>query len=180
MRTYKEIADEIRSLQDSRQEIDRKLYEEMSAARAVEIEEAAKEDAKAGRTNSCIPRYGDKQTAWQVGENGRLRCSFCGSIHPQEAIELLKTPDTYFSGSDWKYGWPHKFYIGNGKLYCRHLRDATPEQFKEFAKLSMEIFNITWELKEDGLHWSAPKTDSFYGYQRAGYIRENGKIEHQF
>src|SRR5438132_848762 len=29
----------------------------------------------------------------------------------KEAIGFLKTPGTRFSGSDWKYGWPHKFYI---------------------------------------------------------------------
>lgn len=33
------------------------------------------------------------------------------SLTTKEAIEWLKMPGTKFSGSDWKYGWPHKFYI---------------------------------------------------------------------
>ena len=39
------------------------------------------------------------------------RCQYCGSISPEDAIEYLKRPGTRFSGSMWKYGWPHKFYI---------------------------------------------------------------------
>jgi hypothetical protein len=38
-------------------------------------------------------------------------CQYDGSITVADAIQLLKTPGTHFSGSDWKYGWPHKFYI---------------------------------------------------------------------
>lgn len=26
-------------------------------------------------------------------------------------LEILATPGSTFSGSDWKYGWPHKFYL---------------------------------------------------------------------
>lgn len=39
------------------------------------------------------------------------RCRYCGSISVADAIKYLKQPRTSFSGSDWKYGWPHKFYI---------------------------------------------------------------------
>jgi hypothetical protein len=45
------------------------------------------------------------------GEAGTRQCSHCNSISIADAIRLLKTPGTRFSGSDWKYGWPHKFYI---------------------------------------------------------------------
>src|ERR1051326_7382781 len=38
-------------------------------------------------------------------------CSHCGSLSVEDAIKFLQTPGTQFSGSDWKYGWPHKFYI---------------------------------------------------------------------
>lgn len=37
-------------------------------------------------------------------------CSYCGSIHPKDLIEALKNGAT-LQGSDWKYGWPHKFYL---------------------------------------------------------------------
>ena len=38
-------------------------------------------------------------------------CPYCGSISLEKLIKLLQTPGTRFSGSDWKYGWPHKFYV---------------------------------------------------------------------
>lgn len=37
-------------------------------------------------------------------------CSYCGSIHPEDLIEALKAGAT-LGGADWKYGWPHKFYV---------------------------------------------------------------------
>jgi hypothetical protein len=40
-----------------------------------------------------------------------LHCNYCGSISVSAAITFLKQPGTSFSGSDWKYGFPHKFYI---------------------------------------------------------------------
>lgn len=43
--------------------------------------------------------------------DGIKTCSYCGSISVEDAIKFLKQPGTQFSGSDWKYGWPHKFYI---------------------------------------------------------------------
>lgn len=43
--------------------------------------------------------------------DGQQCCEYCGSLSPKAAIELLKKPGTRFSGADWKYGWPHKFYI---------------------------------------------------------------------
>ncbi len=39
------------------------------------------------------------------------RCTCCGSISVTDAIKNLKTPGTRYTGTDWKYGWPHKFYI---------------------------------------------------------------------
>jgi len=38
------------------------------------------------------------------------RCSYCGSIHPEDLIRLLGEGAT-LNGADWKYGWPHKFYV---------------------------------------------------------------------
>lgn len=39
-------------------------------------------------------------------------CSYCGSIHPEDLITLLAGGAT-MHGADWKYGWPHKFYVTN-------------------------------------------------------------------
>lgn len=38
-------------------------------------------------------------------------CSYCGSITPELAVRALITRGTRYSGADWKYGWPHKFYL---------------------------------------------------------------------
>src|SRR6267154_1870567 len=37
-------------------------------------------------------------------------CYFCGSIHPEDLLKALQA-GAIPRGSDWKYGWPHKFYI---------------------------------------------------------------------
>lgn len=39
-------------------------------------------------------------------------CSYCGSIHPEDLIKFLNE-GAKLKGSDWKYGWPHKFYVEN-------------------------------------------------------------------
>lgn len=40
------------------------------------------------------------------------RCSYCGSIHPEDFIAAIDA-GAQLGGSDWKYGWPHKFYLMN-------------------------------------------------------------------
>lgn len=37
-------------------------------------------------------------------------CSYCGSIHPEDLIAAVEA-GARMHGSDWKYGWPHKFYV---------------------------------------------------------------------
>lgn len=37
-------------------------------------------------------------------------CSFCGSIHPEDLYSAILA-GARLGGSDWKYGWPHKFYV---------------------------------------------------------------------
>jgi hypothetical protein len=37
-------------------------------------------------------------------------CKYCGSIHPEDLVNALAA-GAKLGGSDWKYGWPHKFYI---------------------------------------------------------------------
>lgn len=38
------------------------------------------------------------------------RCHYCGSIHPEDLVRLIEGGAT-LHGADWKYGWPHKFYV---------------------------------------------------------------------
>lgn len=52
-------------------------------------------------------------------------CSHCGSMHPGDLYEALMG-GAHMDGSDWKYGWPHKFYLESvpvppefqGVTYC--------------------------------------------------------------
>lgn len=37
-------------------------------------------------------------------------CSYCGCIHPEDLRDALRA-GARMHGSDWKYGWPHKFYV---------------------------------------------------------------------
>lgn len=37
-------------------------------------------------------------------------CGYCGSMHPEDLIRALDA-GAQLGGSDWKYGWPHKFYL---------------------------------------------------------------------
>jgi len=49
------------------------------------------------------------QTTWIASEGFRV-CSYCGSLHPEDAYNALRN-GAVASQSDWKYGWPHKFYL---------------------------------------------------------------------
>lgn len=37
-------------------------------------------------------------------------CSYCGSMSPESFIAAIRA-GAKVGGSDWKYGWPHKFYV---------------------------------------------------------------------
>lgn len=39
-------------------------------------------------------------------------CDYCGSLHPEDLYTALHH-GAKLRGSDWKYGFPHKFYVDN-------------------------------------------------------------------
>lgn len=54
---------------------------------------------------------------WEQRDKGRQpvshslhTCSYCGSIRTDELLAALKA-GAKIHDADWKYGWPHKFYI---------------------------------------------------------------------
>ena len=66
-------------------------------------------------------RYADA-LVWRPAERTRepygvahRTCGYCGSIHPADLVAYLENSDltVKLGGSDWKYGWPHKFYVRN-------------------------------------------------------------------
>lgn len=112
-------------------------------------------------------------------------CSYCGSLTIDGILEALSTSGTGYSGADWKYGWPHKFYVDipcvayerivysryeNGavthtkgassvrhhKFYATHLRDATPAQLEAWNQVAAPLLGVQFNLHpESGLGWSA-------------------------
>jgi hypothetical protein len=137
----------------------------------------------------------DRDTDGTIRENPRLHCSYCGSITVEDVIKAFQTKGVEWSGSDWKYGWPHKFYIrfpiepqrrctSHGpkeddygysmvkwedcKFYADHLLDATPEQIAEWNSIVKPITRIGFEMEDGRLKYSAP----YHGWQGDGTIGE--------
>lgn len=48
---------------------------------------------------------------FEIRDEGFKHCGYCGSMDPVELSELIEAGKATMSGSDWKYGWPHKFYV---------------------------------------------------------------------
>jgi len=93
------------------------------------------------RCDVCDKRRGHRQH----GQPFRT-CSYCGSIHLDDLLDLHGKEIWYgkessFSPIEWadqKYGWPHKLYMDAGpglhiKFYSIHLQDH-PKQIYAFNK----------------------------------------------
>lgn len=63
-----------------------------------------------------VMRYNGEPHAWRATENPNARddnyrhCAYCGSLHPEDLLVILASHGS-LHGSDWKYGYPHKFYV---------------------------------------------------------------------
>lgn len=106
-----------------------------------------------------------KEPITYIQRDGVDTCSYCGSLSPKEAIDRLLDPESNGSGADWKYGWPHKFYlsIGDryGKFYSRHLYDADSSDLVGLSNLLASKLGIRFKITEKGLYYDAP----YHGYQ---------------
>lgn len=119
-------------------------------------------------------------TAWQLRDDGLRHCNYCGSLHPEDFLRLMDH-GVHVGGSDWKYGWPHKFYVTTdskpgapglfAKWYNEHLQDEGYGDV-EMAKLLLMIEHhagIQFYFK-DGPSPAQPKTLAYrapyFGYQR--------------
>ena len=97
-----------------------------------------------------------------------------------QVIDALKVPGTYYSGSDWKFGYPHKFYLCHvDKFYTEELEKATPEELDAFSNLSERFFGVKFYRDEKGaLLYRCEYVDlTGCGYQRAGHVGPNGDPE---
>jgi hypothetical protein len=109
---------------------------------------------------------------WTVKHHGKYEsnythCSYCGSIHFED-VKRLAYHGAHFGGSDWKYGYPHKFYITTKegemvKFYTIHLEDLhDPELFAEIVTIFKQQTGIAFERREGGVWYEAP----YHGYQK--------------
>lgn len=90
------------------------------------------------------PRYRDIEIEFTPSlhdSSHTLTCNYCGSITPEYALRLLQITGQRYSGSDWKYGWPHKFYLDPFKFYSEHLLD-TPELIDEWNRIAAPLLGV--------------------------------------
>jgi len=91
-----------------------------------------------------------------------------------EAIESLKKPGTTYSGADWKFSWPHKFYIGNDRIYNEQVLKES-QLLPAWNEVSLKFFGITFEIREEKIYFRCPFRAGPLGYQRAGVVGEDGR-----
>lgn len=73
-------------------------------------------------------------------------CAYCGSMHPQDLFTALQD-GAKVEGSDWKYGWPHKFYVRGVK----NPRAGMP--YTNYTTTSRDMAGQPgWEAFQDGFH----------------------------
>lgn len=95
---------------------------------------------------------------WRPADQRGVRtCSFCGSIHPEDLMRALDSGAT-LECADWKYGWPHKFYVtggnvGHAKWYNAHLMELLPECFAALAPRLSVGTGVEFERDERGVKW---------------------------
>lgn len=114
----------------------------------------------------------DGKVLWQENTHGNhpdpyRHCSYCGSLHFEDIRKIVEEGGK-LGGSDWKYGYPHKFYIypkdgSMHKFYTEHLQDLADEEFPEFTRLLLTHTGIEFRKDEEGqVLYRAP----YHGYQR--------------
>jgi hypothetical protein len=63
-------------------------------------------------TQAADPVHHGEAARWHWAEPRHhehfRRCSYCGCVHPDD---LAAEPVWRAEWADWKYGWPHKFYV---------------------------------------------------------------------
>lgn len=147
MRGSREVRDELYAVQTRTVELEHELRE---------TEECERSSIDRGILNCC---QGTWRASASVLGHQLSSCSFCGGLRPDDFVWLMSQPETTYSGSDWKYGWPHKFYLTNHslqlKFYAKHLLEANPETFEKADRLCRRYFDVEYNVKEGKLMWAA-------------------------
>jgi hypothetical protein len=145
------------------------------------------EDVRCHITSPDDPRHAYREpAAWRPPEPDAepygypyRTCTHCGSIHPEDFLHWLAN-GARLNESDWKYGWPHKFYVEDipnpqaGKRVCNgsdngaptygegakhthakwyniHLKDLEGEAFEAVVAVLRERTKIEFSRDEKGI-----------------------------
>ena len=87
-------------------------------------------------------------------------CGYCGSMHPTELVEVLAAGASG-SWADFKYGWPHKWYVENAPNPYAGRWEVRSGEFTSTLRPGEEK---DWERYPDGL-------DSVTGNPKWSYRR---------
>ncbi len=94
--------------------------------------------------HTCHPDMRIAKGEWRPSEaNFPYRsCDYCGSMHPEDLLAAVER-GARLDGADWKYGWPHKFYvtgggIPHGKFYNVHLLDDLDDEARA------KVIDVLW------------------------------------
>lgn len=109
--------------------------------------------------NDTTELHGSQDKYEQRGGESFRRCSYCGSVHPQD---LLKARNEGKIGSvdrsvDWKYGWPHKIYVDVDGSFAKFYNVHTLEPFlskEEQIKLFEFVGYSFWFAEKGGIKFS--------------------------
>lgn len=96
--------------------------------------------------------------AWEDRGGGVRRCTYCGSLAPEDLVALAQRPGVEVELADMKYGFPHKVYLhgahlacGPAKFYIEHVTDVghDDEAFGAMAEV-MRRAGVELERGADG------------------------------
>ena len=102
----------------------------------------ALERTTCGSRNSQLGPFerGENLDHWRKEENGNRTCSFCGSLHPDDALEIIKEQGFGVISQAKSYKW----YVGRGhnKYYMWH---NTPKFVEAFNSMISPVKSQTHE-----------------------------------
>ena len=120
--------------------------------------------------------------------DGMKHCGYCGSLDPKELADAIEQGNAVMHGADWKYGWPHKFYVdvpnivaGNivklgGRYYTNDKGERVEEPFMEPAPAKCHCKFYSQHLAlldEETFDKVAPIISAACGIE---FTRRNGKL----
>ena len=143
-----------------------------------------------GATREAGPEGTDLQHLYDT-------CSYCGSLTVSDFLDALEIKGTKYSGSDWKYGFPHKFYVTipcevyvartsseyhsgewvyvkygerntrSHKFYTLHLLEASEAELERWQGVAVSLLGIWFGWIDGEISWRACR-----GFQAWGVVGE--------